>query len=130
MRNLFDLDPCVQRVTSQRVFDLYGTVGDAGNGCFTVTRRSRGAMLRFVVVVSTDDDWEHLSVSLKQRTPTWEEMAWIAELFFYPEERLVQYRPPAAEYVNMHPHCLHWWRSVRLTMPAPDPIAVGMLTDG
>lgn len=127
MRNLFCLDPCVQRTCSQEVFDLYGTVGDAQNGRFWVNKRSHASLLRFFVVASVDGEFEHVSVSLKKRVPTWDEMTWIADLFFFPEERLVQYRPAASEYVNLHPHCLHWWRPLGETLPTPQAWRVGPL---
>lgn len=125
MRDLFTLDPCVERDCSQVIFDVYGTVGDARNGRFHVRKRTRAGLLRFFVIASADEEFEHVSVSLKHRLPTWEEMTWIAELFFHPEERLVQYRPPASEYVNFHANCLHWWRPLQATLPVPGAWRVG-----
>jgi hypothetical protein len=66
--------------------------------------------------------WEHASVSVEGRldmTPTWEEMAWVATLFWDDSECLVQYRPPRADYVNRHPGVLHWWRPVGPELPRP-----------
>lgn len=63
--------------------------------------------------------WEHVSVSLPFRCPTWAEMCAIKRLFFEPDEVVVQYHPAEAEYVNFHPYCLHMWRPYEATLPTP-----------
>ena len=63
-----------------------------------------------IVVWSFGGGWEHVSVSFRKRTPTWEEMCKIKDIFFNPEEVAVQYHPRSSEYVNKHPFCLHIWR--------------------
>ncbi len=65
---------------------------------------------KLAVIVSDGDKWDHVSVSLATRCPTWEEMCFIKKLFFKPEEAVMQLHPPATEYVNCHPYCLHLWR--------------------
>lgn len=57
--------------------------------------------------------WEHVSVSYPHRTPTWEEMNFIKDLFWGEDETVVQLHPPKSEYVNNHPYCLHLWKSVK-----------------
>jgi hypothetical protein len=71
--------------------------------------------------------WEHVSVSLANRTPTWEEMCWVKDLFWSDDEVVVQYHPAKRDYVNCHPHCLHLWRPTRHKdkLPLPPPILVG-----
>ena len=56
--------------------------------------------------------WEHVSVSTPERTPTWEEMTLVKDLFWSEEECVVQFHPPRSVYVNKHPYCLHLWRNV------------------
>lgn len=68
--------------------------------------------------------WEHVSVSLEHRCPTWEEMCIVKNLFWDEEETVIQIHPPRSQYVNYHPFCLHLWR-YRGIMPAPPAIAVG-----
>ena len=53
-------------------------------------------------------------------------MAFLASLFWDPEDVLVQYRPAAADYINNHPHCLHWWRPTHVSLPQPKSILVGV----
>lgn len=54
--------------------------------------------------------WEHVSVSRRDRCPTWDEMCQIKELFWSSEDCVVQFHPPRSEYINNHPYCLHLWR--------------------
>jgi len=57
--------------------------------------------------------WEHVSVSLEHRCPTWDEMAYVKRLFWLDEETVIQIHPPEKDYVNYHPYCLHLWRNIR-----------------
>lgn len=76
------------------------------NGAFEITYH----LNTFIIICSDGDGWDHLSISLKDRCPTWEEMNYFKELFFDPEETVVQYHPPASKYVNFCGNCLHLWR--------------------
>ena len=82
--------------------------GPAGsmNGFFGVKRGS--ANLR--IMVSEGGGWDHVSVSLATRCPTWEKMCWVKDLFFEPHEAVMQLHPAKSEYVNYHEFCLHLWR--------------------
>jgi hypothetical protein len=102
----------------------YGSPRGAPRGLFTLTCPATGRTLRVLFGGETawvlegveGPPWEHASVSVDGRldtTPTWEEMAWVASLFWDDSECLVQYRPPLADYVNCHPGCLHWGRPGR-----------------
>ncbi len=62
------------------------------------------------VTASSGDLWEHVGISLQHRTPTWGEMEAIKQMFWDPEDTVVQYHPAKSEYVNFHPYCLHLWR--------------------
>jgi hypothetical protein len=77
------------------------------------------------VQISDQDAWEHCSISLPARCPTWEEMAFVAGLFWDPEDTVIQYRPAASSYVNCHPFCLHWFRPIGVTLPTPPSFLVG-----
>jgi hypothetical protein len=77
------------------------------------------------VVASDGGGWDHVSVSLVDRCPTWEEMCYIASLFFTDQEWLIQYRPEERQYINCHPHCLHWWRPQGIELPHPPAWMVG-----
>lgn len=68
--------------------------------------------------------WEHVSVSLATRCPTWAEMSRVKDLFWEEKECVVQFHPPRSEYVNMHPYCLHLWRPIGMDILRPPMIAI------
>lgn len=119
MRDLCTLD-------QYRVKDhpLYGTFGDSGNGCFKVFVHGKS----FFVVASNGGGWEHVSVSPgspnRKKCPTWDEMCEIKNMFFDPEETVVQYHPAESDYVNNHPYCLHLWRPLLYDLPKPPKVFV------
>jgi hypothetical protein len=91
-------------------------------GAFRITSPTGGSLL---IIASDGDDgivsqgWEHVSVSLKHRTPNWQEMAFVKDLFWNDDECVVQFHPPKSEYVNHHPNCLHLWRHKDGHKPPP-----------
>lgn len=98
------------------------------NGAFLVTSRRKQTLL---VIASDQLGWEHVSVSLPNRTPYWDEMCLIKDLFLGAEDCVVQYHPPRSEYVNFHPHCLHLWRQVGgQPIPMPPGYLVGPIIEG
>jgi hypothetical protein len=71
------------------------------------------------------ENWEHVSVSTPGRPPNWQEMCFVKDLFWDPEEVVMQLHPARSEYVNNHPHCLHLWRPLNATIPTPPSLLVG-----
>lgn len=101
------------------------TSSDSGfNGAFRFWRKG----LHLFCIASNELGWEHVSVTLEKeaRCPTWEEMCYIKDIFWSPEESVVQYHPHKDAYINNHPYCLHMWRSTRFEIPVPDPLLVGL----
>ena len=79
-----------------------------------------GKTLAVCASVDTDDKgikWEHVSVSLKNRLPTWQELKFIKMLFWDPEDEVLQFFPPQSEYINVHKNCLHLWRPINVDLP-------------
>jgi hypothetical protein len=70
-------------------------------------------------VISAPTGWEHVSVQTGHRTPTWDEMCFVKDLFWEPEECAVEYHPPLSQYVKHNPYCLHLWRPKHATIPMP-----------
>jgi hypothetical protein len=95
---------------------------DGNNGCFIFRYAGR----KFFCIVSDGLGWEHVSVSLKDRCPTWEEMCMIKDLFWDEDDCVAQFHPPKSEYVNNHPYCLHLWRSKESDFSLPPKIMVGV----
>lgn len=54
--------------------------------------------------------YEHVSVSLPNRNPNWDEMCFVKDLFWDEEEMCIQFHPKKSQYVNLHSHCLHIWK--------------------
>ena len=52
------------------------------------------------IIASDGFGWEHVSVSRRDRCPTWEEMCQIKALFWDEDDCVIQYHPPRSEYVN------------------------------
>lgn len=84
---------------------------------------------RLNFIFSYQMGWEHLSVSMPNRTPTWEQMCMMKDIFWNKNEACVEYHPPEEDYVNMHKHCLHIWRPTMQTLPTPPSILVGFRTE-
>ena len=92
------------------------------NGAFKVPVGNKTALC----IASDGMGWEHVSVSLPSRCPTWEEMCFVKDLFWEAEETVVQYHPSRSEYVNNCANCLHLWRPLGVEMPHPPRIMVGI----
>lgn len=76
------------------------------------------------IIASWGGGWEHVSVSLKNRCPTWDEMCIIKDIFWKDDEVVVQFHPKKSEYVNIHPYCLHMWRKIGSEFETPPKIFV------
>lgn len=98
------------------------------NGVFIVQCTPHNSTLK--LNMSDQEGWEHVSVSVyrQKRCPTWDEMCWVKELVWQPNERVVQYHPPETEYVRLHPFVLHLWRPVDAELPYPPHTMVGGLS--
>ena len=90
-----------------------------------------GRSLRIIAADGTHSGWEHVSVSLdfdgkklNKTTPSWATMCFVKDLFWEPEECVVQFHPPASKHVNDHPGVLHLWRKVEGDFPMPPIICV------
>ncbi len=80
----------------------------------------------FRIIVSWGGGWDHVSVSLIDRCPTWAEMCWIKGIFWNENESVIQYHPAKDEYVNCHEYCLHLWKPQNCVMPTPPIEFVGI----
>lgn len=74
----------------------------------------------FVIVASgVQSGWDHVSVSLKNRCPNWQEMCHVKNAFWSPDECVIQFHPPQKDYVNNHPYVLHLWKCLAQDFPLP-----------
>jgi hypothetical protein len=98
------------------------------HGLFFIPVVGRNSILK--VLSSTDEgEWIHVSVSLPNRCPTWNEMAKVKYMFFNDDETVVQFHPKKSEYVNNMPYCLHLWVKKDTEFELPPSILVGVKND-
>ena len=71
------------------------------------------------VISGLGGGWGHVSVSLRHRCPTWDEMCFIKNLFFEKDELVIQFHPPENDYVNCCKYCLHLWQPLNQKIELP-----------
>lgn len=94
------------------------------NGYFRIPLIKNNCPLR--VIASDGLGWNHVSVSLPDRTPTWMEMCKVTALFWDDEDTVMQLHPPRSEWVNNHSYCLHLWQPIGIEIPRPPDYLVGV----
>lgn len=99
------------------------------NGCYLIPYNN----YNIFVIASSGGGWDHVSVTLQglgnkkmNRTPNWDEMCYIKDMFFAENETVVQFHPPKDCYVNNHPGCLHLWRNQKNGHELPPTIMTGL----
>ena len=99
------------------------TLGDspagATWGCFKIKRPTHKLYVISSGTSSMLYGWEHVSVSRRNKTPTWEDMCLVKDLFWGPEETVLQFHPPRSRYYNFHPYVLHLWKQVGVEYELP-----------
>lgn len=91
----------------------YSDTKDGNNGIFWVKDLK--------IIASDGMGWDHVSVSLNLRCPTWKEMCRVKGLFFRDDECVVQYHPAKNDHIDIHEFCLHLWRPQGVEIPMPMP---------
>jgi hypothetical protein len=92
---------------------------DGNNGVFFIESPDRRETSKLKVIASDWLGWEHVSVSLPLRCPTWAEMCFIKGMFWDDEDCVMQLHQPKSDLVNNHKYCLHLWRPVHAVIPIP-----------
>lgn len=101
------LEPAIARLRREHPWGM----GGADGGYFQMNN------LR--IIASVGGGWDHVSVSLPDRCPTWDEMCKVKRLFFKEDECVVQFHPAESDYININQHVLHLWRLQTATIPMP-----------
>ena len=78
------------------------------------------------MIASDGMGWDHVSVSLPDRCPTWEEMCKVKALFWDDEDAVMELHPTRSDWVNNHQFCLHLWRPQECSIPLPPALMVGV----
>lgn len=124
---------------------LASTAADGRNGLFMLPTPEADVVLQ--CIASDGEGWEHVSVVVARRdrhrvatsarveyldrfvpigrTPTWEEMSHVRSVFWSKFVTVLQFHPPADEYVNVHETCLHLWRQGGVAAPTSPRVLVG-----
>ena len=66
-----------------------------------------------------EEGWEHVSVTMDARYPTWGEMQQVKEIFWGADETVLQFHPSCSDYVNHRSFCLHLWRQREKSQKLP-----------
>ena len=98
-----------------------GVYNDRNNAVMVIPYPNQNAPATVLrVIAASGGGWDHVSVSLPDRCPTWNEMDFIKRLLFHPHEVCVQYHVAVDDHINLHPYTLHIWRKHgRAKIPLP-----------
>jgi len=119
--------PESKRLILPKGHDYYTDERDGNNGAFNLIYETESKRkIKLFVIASDGYSWEHVSVTVKnkKRCPTWSEMCFIKSLFWDDYDMVIQYHPPKSEYISYHDYCLHMWRPMNQTIPAPDHMMI------
>lgn len=115
MRDLHLLD--LYRVRDAHVLERWGWTGDETCGSFSVPSPIDRKPL--MIVASSGNGWDHVSVSRANRCPNWTELEHVRRLFFRDNETVMQLHVPPKDHISLHPNCLHLWRPQQVEIPRP-----------
>lgn len=105
---------------------LASTPADGNNGAFLIPLRVRSKRIFVRAIASDGEGWEHVSITYPGGIPSWSMMCAVKAIFWGGEDCVMQLHPPASEYVNNHPGCLHLWRPIEQAVPVPPAWMVGV----
>jgi hypothetical protein len=109
-------DPLINRYRLKMEIDFWKNMGAESEpdaryaGAFVIPYYMGSQMTKIKVIAASGGGWDHISVSIENRCPNWDEMEYIARMFFREDEVAVQYHIPRRDHINIHPYVLHWWR--------------------
>jgi len=121
MRDLSTLDGW--RRTDGHVIRCFGSIGDHTRGLFEMPSPTDGGTLQILAAVA--NGWDHVSVSRRNRCPTWPEMTHIAALFFKDDEMAMLLHLPTVGRASPPSYCVDWWRPHGQDIPRP-PSMIGV----
>ena len=108
--------------------------GREWGGAFRIPRASGFRKIWLRIIASRGDPeaadegekWDHVSVSLADRCPTWDEMEYVKRLFFKADETAFQLHVPGRAHINNDPiACISGGRWIA-EIPQPPGELVGL----
>lgn len=118
------LNTLYEELENRKDFSVNRKGFDGGVGVFT-----KGVLKGATVIWSYAGGWEHVSICPINRTPTWDEMCMLKEMFWNENETVVQIHPAKENYVNNMKNCLHLWKPIEKysgKLPIPNELFVGI----
>ena len=91
------------------------TSAETGNGRGWRARTSIGAGLAVMLSGAVELDgrrWVHVSLSRRDRMPSYDDMALVKRVFIGADRKAVQVFPQRREHYSLHEFCLHLWHCV------------------
>ena len=119
------MKPFSEILNDKRILKVYKNVQTDKVSKLKVECRSNKQSDKALVFATIVAGWEHLSVSFKNKIPSWECMQEMKELFFTDDEECFQLHPKADNYVNNNEYTLHIWRPIEGMTQIPPSILVG-----
>lgn len=112
-------------IEDKRVLKVYKNVENKQVSKLKIEVRSIKQSDKALVSLTKIEDWEHLSVSFKNKIPSWECMEEMKRLCFNDDEECFQMHPKVDNYVNNNEYTLHIWRPIEGMKQIPPSILVG-----
>lgn len=125
MKSIIDL---TKELSDRKDFRVARTEMDGGAGIFI-----KGSLKGATLIWSYAGGWEHVSICPKNRTPGWDEMCMLKDMFWNEDETVIQYHTAKSNYVNNMKNCLHLWKPIERffgKLPLPPGIMVGIKAVG
>lgn len=126
MRDLRELDK--YRLPEQEL-QFTGELGGAGEGFFAFYSIYSRKEELIRAIAGSGMGWDHVSVSLGHRCPTWDEMEYTKRLFFQPYEICMQLHVAEKDHISHNPYTLHIWRPQTWVIQLPPNWMVGPPND-
>lgn len=95
--------------------DQYGGKWRIGNAC---KKRSGMSVIASASIEADGEIWYHVSCARTDKTPSYNDLAWVKEIWFG-DLWAIQCFVPQAEHVNIHARCLHLWHCLTASSPFP-----------
>lgn len=109
-----------------KIGQFRSNASNGNNGAFFVKGPGLKDRTPLKIIASDGVGWEHVSVSLPNRCPSWDEMCFVKSLFWDDEDVVMQLHPAKENWISNHSFCLHLWRPLEATIPLPPNITVGI----
>lgn len=76
---------------------------------------NKGQGLVVMTSIATKDDGHkvlHVSLSRRSRLPDWNDVKRVKDAFIGEDKEAYHVLPKKADYINIHPYCLHLWHEL------------------